>query len=250
MNPWLLFNTFVCVFCCSRSERSTMGRLTGKVIVLSAAAQGIGRAAAIVMTFNKNFSLIYCIENQRRKCYLIICCIVVKAVHILTLLAYHSKFFLINNRNFEWCWLPIICHIECIGHLKVIWINSCDPKPSMEMNLIYCVRRLFPNDTRFVSQLNVNTSDLLIWRCKYRSGGGNTHCSGHFPAKEIEKHLKFSHTSRMSGQDPFHSRQVMPLSGMVCCITGICVFFIFTLSYLVPFRLKKVLFTFRLSLCG
>lgn len=29
-----------------------MGRLYGKVIVLSAAAQGIGRAAAIVKTFN------------------------------------------------------------------------------------------------------------------------------------------------------------------------------------------------------
>lgn len=36
-----------------------MGRLDGKVIVLSAAAQGIGRAAAIVMSFNKTFSLIY-----------------------------------------------------------------------------------------------------------------------------------------------------------------------------------------------
>lgn len=30
-----------------------MGRLDGKVIVLSAAAQGIGRAAAIVIIFNK-----------------------------------------------------------------------------------------------------------------------------------------------------------------------------------------------------
>lgn len=31
-----------------------MGRLDGKVIVLSAAAQGIGRAAAIVTSFNSH----------------------------------------------------------------------------------------------------------------------------------------------------------------------------------------------------
>lgn len=48
-----------------------MGRLDGKVIVLSAAAQGIGRAAAIVMSFNKKFSLIYL--PMRKKFYSIGC---------------------------------------------------------------------------------------------------------------------------------------------------------------------------------
>ena len=41
-----------------------MGRLDGKVIVLSAAAQGIGRAVAIVMSFNKHFSLISFTANH------------------------------------------------------------------------------------------------------------------------------------------------------------------------------------------
>lgn len=36
------------------SERCIMGRLDGKVIVLSAAAQGIGRAAATVKRLNSN----------------------------------------------------------------------------------------------------------------------------------------------------------------------------------------------------
>lgn len=40
---------FVCF-----DHRCMMGRLDRKVIVLSAAAQGIGRAAAIVMSFNKD----------------------------------------------------------------------------------------------------------------------------------------------------------------------------------------------------
>lgn len=43
------YSVFVCLDH-SSSERCTMGRLDGKVIVLSAAAQGIGRAAAIVMS--------------------------------------------------------------------------------------------------------------------------------------------------------------------------------------------------------
>lgn len=41
-----------------------MGRLDGKVIVLSAAAQGIGRAAAIVMSSDK-YSLMYFIAKHR-----------------------------------------------------------------------------------------------------------------------------------------------------------------------------------------
>lgn len=66
MDLLLLFNTrflFVC-FDHSSSERCTMGRLDKKVIVLSAAAQGIGRAAAIVKSFNKNFPLIYFLSNH------------------------------------------------------------------------------------------------------------------------------------------------------------------------------------------
>lgn len=54
-NPLLHLKTlffFVC-FDHSCSIRCIMGRLDGKVIVLSAAAQGIGRAAAIVIIFNK-----------------------------------------------------------------------------------------------------------------------------------------------------------------------------------------------------
>lgn len=51
-----------------------MGRLDRKVIVLSAAAQGIGRAAAIVMNFNK---------TSQRECFtwdLVVS--IVKAVYV------------------------------------------------------------------------------------------------------------------------------------------------------------------------
>lgn len=46
-----------------------MGRLNGKVIVLSAAAQGIGRAAAIVMTY-KNFSLLIVPTKSQRELFI------------------------------------------------------------------------------------------------------------------------------------------------------------------------------------
>lgn len=51
-----------------------MGRLDRKVIVLSAAAQGIGRAAAIVMNFNK---------TSQRECFTWDCVVsIVKAVYL------------------------------------------------------------------------------------------------------------------------------------------------------------------------